>query len=59
MVDKFLSWAVYGIPIIVTGLYASCALAHFLKKNYGYGIMWTAYAAANVGLLMAMHNKES
>ncbi len=58
MVDKFLQWAVYGIPIMVTFLYMSCAVAHALKKNWGMALMWFSYATANIGLLLAMRFKE-
>lgn len=58
MTDRFLVWAVYGIPMIVTFLYFSCAIAHALKKNWGMAIMWTSYATANIGLLLAMKSKE-
>lgn len=54
MVDKFLGWAIYGVPAMCAFLYATCAIAHIVKKNYGYGLMWFSYALANVGIIWAM-----
>ena len=44
----------YFIPLLVGVLYAIQGIIHLSNKEIGFGITWLAYAAANVGLLMAM-----
>ena len=44
----------YIIPTIVGVLYLVQGVIHLYNKEYGLGITWLAYAAANVGLILAM-----
>lgn len=41
------------LPLFVAVLYAITGVWHLRYGNYGLGIMWIAYAVANVGLVMA------
>ena len=48
----------YLVPAIVGIMYAAQGAYHLHKGEYGFSIMWLAYAAANVGLCMAMANGQ-
>jgi hypothetical protein len=39
--------------LLVTALYCITALLQTLQGSYGFGLMWFAYALANVGIMMA------
>lgn len=44
----------YVIPGAVGLLYATQGIYHLTKREYGFALMWLAYAAANVGIMIAM-----
>lgn len=58
MVDKFLSFCVFWMPLIVAFIYFVIASAHLAKGNKGLAIMWAAYGAANCGMLYALRQGE-
>jgi len=39
--------------IVVTLCYMATATLQIFQKQYGFGLMWAAYAVANIGLIMA------
>jgi len=60
MADKFLSFCVFWMPLIVTVIYMTISSAHLAKGNKGLALMWLCYGLANVGLLYAIaHNEGS
>ena len=58
MLDKFLSFCVFWMPLIVTGIYSTIAIAHLMKGNKGLALMWLCYGLANVGMLWALTHNE-
>lgn len=58
MLDRFLSFCVFWMPLIVASIYFVIALAHFVKGNKGLGVMWGAYGLANMGMLYALTHGE-
>jgi hypothetical protein len=38
------------VPLITGIMYALVGVAYFIKKDFGWGIIWTSYATANFGL---------
>lgn len=44
----------YVIPAGVGVLYLIQGIYHFYKAEWGFGLMWSAYALANAGILIAM-----
>lgn len=58
MIDKFLSFCVFWMPLLVAGIYLLTALAHLAKKNYGLAGMWFCYGMANVAMLYALTHGE-
>ena len=44
----------YAIPAGVGALYMVQGIYHAYRGEWGFGIMWAAYAIANVGILVAM-----
>ena len=44
----------YAVPAIVGIQYAAQGVYHICKKEWGYALMWLAYAAANAGICLAM-----
>lgn len=53
MLDKLL----VAMPAIVGVLYAITGLGYLWKREYGWAIVWTSYALANFGLIMASYGK--
>lgn len=41
------------LPAVVTVLYAVTAACYLLDRQYAWSLVWGAYAAANVGLILA------
>ena len=48
-----LEWLVKICPLIAAILYAIVAVGYLLKKDYAWSLVWTSYALANVGLVLA------
>jgi hypothetical protein len=48
-----LEWLVKICPLIAAVLYAIIAVGYLLKKDYAWSLVWTSYALANVGLVLA------
>ena len=44
----------YVVPTIVGLMYAAQGTYHVAKGEYGYALMWFAYAFANVGICISM-----
>lgn len=40
------------VPLIAGIMYAVVGAAYFMKKDYGWGIVWISYATANFGLMV-------
>jgi len=40
------------VPLAAGIMYAVVAGAYFMKKEYGWGIVWISYATANFGLMV-------
>lgn len=40
------------LPAIVGVLYLITGLLYFLKRDYAWATVWTAYAIANMGLIL-------
>ena len=40
------------VPLVAGIMYAVVAGAYFMKKEYGWGIVWISYATANFGLMV-------
>ena len=40
------------VPLVAGIIYTFVATAYFLKKEYGWGIIWISYATANFGLIV-------
>lgn len=38
------------VPLITGIMYALVGIAYFIKKDFGWGVIWTSYATANFGL---------
>ena len=45
MITKF-------VPLAAGIMYAVVAAAYFMKKEYGWSIVWISYATANFGLMV-------
>ena len=43
----------YWLVVLVTTLYCATAVLQTVQGNYGFGLMWFAYALANIGIIMA------
>jgi hypothetical protein len=42
------------IVILITAiLYFSVGVSYLVKSQYAWGLVWVAYATANIGLIMA------
>ena len=40
------------VPLAAAIMYTVVATAYFMKKEYGWGIVWVSYATANFGLMV-------
>ena len=40
------------VPLVAGIMYAVVAGAYFMKKEYGWGVVWISYASANFGLMV-------
>jgi len=40
------------VPLLAGVMYAVVAAAYFMKKDYGWGVIWISYATANFGLMV-------
>ena len=40
------------VPLVAGIMYAVGAGAYFMKKEYGWGVVWISYASANFGLMV-------
>ena len=40
------------VPLIAGIMYAVVGAAYFIKKDYGWGVVWISYATANFGLMV-------
>ena len=40
-------------PLVAAVLYAIIAFGYLLKKEYAWCLVWTSYALANIGLVLA------
>lgn len=49
-----LTFVKVGLPAIVAVLYIITGGAYFYDKQIGAAVMWTAYALAQVGILLAL-----
>ncbi len=49
----------YLIPSVVGVMYAGQGIYHLTKGEYGYAMMWGAYALANLGICLAMAEGQS
>ena len=58
MIDKFLAFCVFWLPLMVALTYFTIAIAHALKGNKGLAVMWGSYGLANAGLLYAISHGE-
>ncbi len=49
----------YFIPALVGVMYGAQSVYHLVKGEYGYALMWGAYALANLGICLAMAEGQS
>ena len=40
------------VPLVAGIMYALVVFAYFMKRDYGWGIIWISYATANFGLMV-------
>ena len=40
------------VPLVAGIMYAVVAVAYFMKKDYGWSVIWISYATANFGLMV-------
>tara|TARA_B100000073_G_scaffold163284_1_gene135101 strand:+ start:644 stop:1084 length:441 start_codon:yes stop_codon:yes gene_type:complete len=40
------------VPLVAGIMYAVVGTAYFMKKDFGWGIIWISYATANFGLMV-------
>ncbi len=40
------------VPLLAGLMYAVVAGAYFMKKEYGWGVVWVSYATANFALMV-------
>lgn len=44
----------YLVPALVGLMYLGQGIYHFFKQEWGFGLMWSAYAVANAGIMLSM-----
>ena len=40
------------VPLVAGVMYALVAFAYFMKRDYGWGVVWISYATANFALMV-------
>jgi hypothetical protein len=40
------------VPLIAGIMYAVVGAAYFMKRDFGWGVIWVSYATANFGLMV-------
>jgi len=56
--DEMIDALTKALPLIAAILYSIVAVGYGLKKEWAWCIVWSSYALANVGLVMASTTGE-